>query len=151
MRVCRKKSAIRLSFSSRDSYEQNGVAERSHRTVIETTCTLLISACLPVLLVLGLRHAVYLTGYLVGSRHPLSRFELWFGATPSVSHLRCFGSRVTYKPPEAPGKLALVGHRPIFLGYVYVQGAHDERPPGIIVCDQRSDQRLRLRQPSRLH
>ena len=91
-----EKTAIRLSFSSRDSYEQNGVAERSHRTVIETTCTLLISACLPVLLVLGLRHAVYLTGYLVGSRHPLSRFELWFGATPSVSHLRCFGSRVTY-------------------------------------------------------
>lgn len=67
-----EKTAIRLSFSSRDSYEQNGVAERSHRTVIETTCTLavtlLISACLPVLLVLGLRHAVYLTGYLVGSR-----------------------------------------------------------------------------------
>ena len=79
---------------------------------------------------------MYLTGYLVGSRRPLSPYELWFGSTPSVSHLRCWGSRVTYKPPEAPGKLAPVGHRSIFLGYV--QGAHDEKPQGIIVCDQES-------------
>ena len=136
MRMCRE-NAIRLSFSLPDSYQQNGVAERSHRTIVETTRTLLISARLPVTFwSWAYRHAVYLTTYLVGSRRPLSPYELWFGSTPSVRHLRCWGSRVTYKPPEAPGKLAPVGHRSIFLGYV--QGAHDEKPQGIIVCDQDS-------------
>jgi transposase InsO family protein len=136
MRICRE-HAIRQSFSLPDSYQQNGVAERSHRIIIETTRALLISARLPVTFwSYAYRHAVYLTGYLVGSRRPLSPYELWFGSTPSVSHLRCWGSRVTYKPPEAPGKLAPVGHRSIFLGYV--QGAHDDKPQGIIVCDQES-------------
>ena len=134
--VCRE-NAIRVSFSLPHSYQQNGVAERAHRTIIETTRTLLISARLPVTFwSWAYRHAVYLTGYLVGSRRPLSPLELWFGATPSVSHLRCFGSRVTYKPPDGPGKLAPVGHRSIFLGFV--QGAHDDKPQGIILCDQES-------------
>ena len=136
MRVCRE-NAIRQSFSLPGSYQQNGVAERSHRVIVETTRALLISARLPITFwSYAYRHAVYLTSYLVGSRRPLSPYELWFGKTPSVSHLRCWGSRVTYKPPEAPGKLAPVGHRSIFLGYV--QGAHDEKPQGIIVCDQDS-------------
>ncbi len=47
MRVFRE-NAIRLSFSLPDSYQQNGVAERSLRVIVETTRTLLISARLPV-------------------------------------------------------------------------------------------------------
>jgi hypothetical protein len=43
MQVCLE-NAIRLSFSLPDSYQQNGVAERSHRITVETTRTLLISA-----------------------------------------------------------------------------------------------------------
>ena len=136
MTVCRE-HAIRVSFSLPNTPQQNGVAERSHRVIIETTRTLLISSRLPVTLwSWAYRHAVYLTGYLVGSRRPLSPLELWFGATPSVSHLRCFGSRVTYKPADSVGHLAPVGHRAILLGYV--QGAHDDHPQGVILCDQES-------------
>jgi hypothetical protein len=97
MRVCRE-NAIRQSFSLPDNYQQNGLAERSHCIIVETTRALLISARRPVTLWSYVyRHAVYLTSYLVGSRRPLSPYELWFGSTPSVRHLRCWGSRVTYK------------------------------------------------------
>jgi hypothetical protein len=87
MQVCRE-NAIRLSFSLPDSYQQNGVAERSHRITVETTRTLLISARLLVTFwswASAYRHAVYLTCYLVGSRRPLSPFELWFSSTPSLA------------------------------------------------------------------
>jgi hypothetical protein len=68
LRVCRE-NAIRLSFSLPDSYEHNGVAECSHRTIVETTRSLLISARLPVTFwSWAYRHAVYLTGYPIGSQ-----------------------------------------------------------------------------------
>ncbi len=38
--------------------------------------------------------------------------------------------------PDGPNKLAPVGHRSIFLGFV--QNAHDDKPQGIIICDQES-------------
>jgi transposase InsO family protein len=77
MTVCREKNAIRVSFSLPHSYQQNGVAKRAHRTIIETTRTLLISARLPVTFwSWAYRHAVYLTGYLVGcSRGQASRYH----------------------------------------------------------------------------
>jgi hypothetical protein len=71
MRVCRE-NAIRQSFSLPENYQQNGLAERSHCIIVETTRALLISARRPVTFwSYAYRHAVYLTSYLVGSRRPL--------------------------------------------------------------------------------
>ncbi len=133
---------IRLEFTLPNSPAQNGVAERANRHIMEMTRALLISARLPIKYwSYAWRHAVYLTQFLVPRKLNKTPYELWFGKRPNVSHLRVWGSRVTYRHASQPGAsahthLLPVGHRGVFLGF-NVSPA-DEHPNGIEILDQDS-------------
>ncbi|KAM2231636.1 hypothetical protein ACFX1S_015876 [Malus domestica] len=100
--------------------EQNGLAERKHRHIIETTVTLLQTARLPACFwSYACQTAVYLINRMpssvLGHKSP---FELLFGHLPVISHLRIFGCACypLLKPYNAT-KLQAKTTKCIFLGY----------------------------------
>ena len=100
--------------------QQNGVAERMNRTLMEMTRSMLYHANLPQYL---WAEAIATAAY-IRNRCPTSSFkeatpyELWFGVKPDVGHLRVFGSDVYVHIPEVKrrklDKKALKG---VFVGY----------------------------------
>lgn len=85
--------------------EQNGVAERKNRTLLEMARCLLIQSNLPSCF---WAEAILAANYIrnrcpsrtLGGRTP---FELWTGSPPDVSNLREFGSKVFFLD-RTPGK-----------------------------------------------
>ncbi|KAM1755844.1 hypothetical protein ACFX12_008126 [Malus domestica] len=100
--------------------EQNGLAERKHRHVIETTVTLLQTARLPASFwSYACQTAVYLINRMpssvLGNKSP---FELLFGHLPDISHLRIFGCACyPLLKPYNDSKLQVKTTKCIFLGY----------------------------------
>ena len=100
--------------------EQNGLAERKHQHLIETTITLLHHAKL---LYVFWTYAVHTTLYLINRMpslilHHKSPFELLFQSTPIISHLRIFGCACfPLLRPYLANKLQPKTTMCIFLGY----------------------------------
>ncbi|KAI5314222.1 hypothetical protein L3X38_043398 [Prunus dulcis] len=76
--------------------QQNGLAERKNRHVIDTAITLLSAASLPTKFwVHSVAHAVYLINRMLGAvLNHQSPFLKLFGHAPHVQHLRVFGTAV---------------------------------------------------------
>jgi hypothetical protein len=74
--------------------QQNGIAERKNRHLLETTRTLLFASNLPTYL---WEEVVRIANYL-SNRVPIAALyhiileEKYFGIKPNISHLRIFGS-----------------------------------------------------------
>lgn len=88
-----KKTGIKHQYTIRYTPEQNGVAERENRSIVERAKSMLFGAELPkVYWAEAVATAVYLL-----NRSPNSSIErkmpeeLWSGSTPSLDHLRVFG------------------------------------------------------------
>ena len=100
--------------------EQNGVAERQNRTLVESVRTMLTQAKLPKKFwVEALNTAVYLRNRsptkAVNNATP---FEAWTGDKPDVSHLRSFGcTAYAHIPKDERKKLDSKARKCIFLGY----------------------------------
>ena len=100
--------------------EQNGFIERQNRTVLEAAKTMLHSKGLPLYLwAEAASTAVYLrnrcSSETLNGKTP---FEKWFGARPSVSHLRIFGSEFyAHVPKEQRTKWEINSVKCIFVGY----------------------------------
>ena len=100
--------------------EQNGVAERMNRTLVESVRSMLADANLPhEFWTEALSTAVYLR-----NRSPtkavdgMTPFETWMKKKPSVSHLRIFGCKAfSHIPKDERGKLDCKAKRCIFVGY----------------------------------
>lgn len=99
--------------------QQNGVAERLNRTLLEKIRSMLFEAKLPKVF---WGEALVTTAYLK-NRTPSSSirsktpFELWFGKPPRLRHLKVFGCQAYIH--QKLGKLdprSLVG---LFMGYPY--------------------------------
>ena len=100
--------------------QQNGVAERKNRTIVEMAKSMLHEK--------GMTHefwgeAVYTAVYLM-NRCPTKAvedktpFEAWSGRKPSVNHLKVFGSICyAYVPKETRQKLDDSSEKCIFVGY----------------------------------
>ena len=100
--------------------EQNGVAERQNRTLVESVRAMLTQAKLPKKFwVEALNTAVYLR-----NRSPTKAvnhatpFEAWTGNKPDVSHLHSFGcTAYAHIPKDERKKLDSKTRKCIFLGY----------------------------------
>jgi hypothetical protein len=112
------KRGIHHEYTVHDSPEQNGVAERVNRTVVEHARALLIGADFPkALWAEAVNHAVYLK-----NRSPTraltnkTPFEVVHGEKPDLSGIRRFGCTIYVKILDA-GKLDERAKAGKFLGY----------------------------------
>ena len=100
--------------------QQNGVAERKNRHVLETVRTLLLASLVPPNFWCdAAQTAVYLLNrhpsFVLGKTTP---YEALFGHAPSYSHLRVFGCLCfVHLPPTERTKLSPQAAKCIFLGY----------------------------------
>jgi len=102
------------------SPQQNGVAERKNRTLVERARSMLNSKNLQInLWAEAIATAVYLSN-LSPTKAVMDRtpYEAWFGTKPNVSHLKIFGC-ITYTkiPVQNLQKLDNRAQKGIFVGY----------------------------------
>ena len=100
--------------------EQNGVAERLNRTLVESVRSMLLDAGLPQKY---WAEAVATAAYL-RNRCPttavkeMTPFEAWFGRKPKVGHLRVFGCEAhAHIPKDERGKFDSKTRKCILVGY----------------------------------
>nr|GEW39470.1 putative ribonuclease H-like domain-containing protein [Tanacetum cinerariifolium] len=89
-------------YSNARTLQQNRVAERKNKTLIEVTRTMLAESKLPTMFwTEAVRTACYvLNRVLVTSSHNKTPYTLLTGNIPSVSHLKPFGCHVTILNPS---------------------------------------------------
>ncbi|GJT84147.1 ribonuclease H-like domain-containing protein [Tanacetum coccineum] len=94
--ICAKKE-IKREFSVARTQQQNGVAERKNRTLIEATRTMLADSLLPILFwAEAVNTACYqLNRVLVTKPQNKTPYELLIGKPPSISFMRPFGCSLT--------------------------------------------------------
>ena len=82
--------------------QQNGVAERTMRTVVEAARSMLYNKQVP-LQFWGeaVMCATYLLNRSLSSTNKVTPFEIWYHRKPDVSHLRVFGSVAYAHVPDA--------------------------------------------------
>ncbi len=104
-----KACGVRHEFSIPGTPEQNGVAERLNRTLVEATRSMLLDADLPQQY---WAEAVNTATYL-RNRSPttavkgMTPYQAWHGRKPGVKHLRVFGCEAyAHVPKNRRGKLA---------------------------------------------
>ncbi|GJS69486.1 putative ribonuclease H-like domain-containing protein [Tanacetum coccineum] len=96
IKLCGSKG-IKRDYSNAITPQQNGVAERKNRTLIEAARTMLADSQLPTMFwTEAVRTACYvLNRVLVTSPHNKTPYALLTGNIPSVSHFKPFGCHVT--------------------------------------------------------
>lgn len=114
-----RSEGIQMEYTTPYTPEQNGVAERFNRTIVQMVRSMLTWAELP--------HtfwgeaavtANYLRNLLPTSANDKSPEEAWTGHKPNIRHLRTFGCLVyVYIPSENRAKLDRVSFQGIFVGY----------------------------------
>lgn len=86
---------IRLCFSAPYTPQQNGVAERNNRTIIEVVRTLLAGSELPKSLwAEATNTAVYIRNRVIKHGEKMTPYEKFCGRKPGVSHIVPFGTQV---------------------------------------------------------
>jgi transposase InsO family protein len=119
---------IEHQFTIPDSPQQNGVAERYNRTLIEMARTMIHSAGLAMKF---WGEAVMAANY-TRNRCPTSTvegnvtpYEIWHGRRPNIRHLRTFGCRVDiHIPAHQRSKMQPKSKKGIFMGYAPAQKAY---------------------------
>ena len=115
-----RKEGVRHELTVPKTPEQNGVAERMNRTLVETTRSMLgYSKLPPKFWAEALSTAVYLR-----NRSPtkavegMTPFEAWVGEKPNVGHLRTFGCvAYAHVAKDERKKLDAKARKCVFLGY----------------------------------
>jgi hypothetical protein len=99
--------------------EQNGLAERMNRTIIEKARCLLFDANLEKKLCAeAVNTAVHIINRSPTKSNKISPEEIWTGKKPDVSHLRVFGTKVmVHIPKEMHKKWDKKSEEGIFVGY----------------------------------
>nr|GEW23658.1 hypothetical protein [Tanacetum cinerariifolium] len=112
---------IKRGFSNARTPQQNGVAERRNKSLIEAARTMLADAKLPVTF---WAEAVNIACYvqnrvLVNKAHNKNLYELFNGRTPTIGFLKPFGCHVMIlNTLENLGKFEAKGDEGYFLGYL---------------------------------
>ena len=116
---------IQRHFTNPYTPQQNGVAERKNRTLVESARSMLQTAKLPnsfwgeaVATVCYLQNRSYSKSVL--SKTP---YEVWTGNKPDISHLRVFGCPAyVHIPDEKRKKLEPKSMKCLFIGYGDLEG-----------------------------
>ena len=115
-----KKEGIRHEFTVPKTPEQNGVAERMNRTLLEVVRSMLSDSQLPK----RFWAEALATATYVRNRSPtksvagMTPFEAWSGKKPNVNNLRIFGCiSYAHVPKDERKKLDSKARECIFLGY----------------------------------
>ena len=83
---------IQLQTSAPYTPEQNGIAERDHRSSVEAARSLLHDRGVPLKMwAEAVNYSVYVLNRTLSNTATVTPFERWFGSRPDVSHLRVFG------------------------------------------------------------
>ena len=101
------------------SPDQNGVAERANRTIMERVKAIIAESKLDKRLWMEIADTiVYLKNRSPTSAVATTPYELWHGAKPNLSHLRIIGSTAyVHIPKEKRTKLDTHSHKGILVGY----------------------------------
>ena len=98
-----KRHDICAQYTMPGTSQQNGVAERRNRTLMDIVRSMISNSSLPKSLwTYALKTAVYLLNKIPSKAVPKTPFELWTGRKPSLRHLHVWGcpeARV-YNPHE---------------------------------------------------
>ena len=104
--------------------QQNGMAERENRTLLDAALSMLFNSDLTrnernLMWAEAVSTAAYIRNRIpTRGRTDVTPFEQWFGTKPNISHLRVFGSDVFVKVPEAKRrKLDAKSRKTILVGY----------------------------------
>jgi hypothetical protein len=128
-----KDVGIKRELTTPYNPQQNGVAERKNRTIMEAVKTMIHDQDLPMCLwAEATMTSVYVQNWLshsaLGFKTPK---EMFTGKKPEVSHLKIFGCPVfIHIPKEKGNKLEPSGKKGIFVGYCEVSKAFRIYIPG---------------------
>ena len=114
------KHGIDMQTTAPYSPAQNGIAERTNRTITELMRAMLLARSLPNLLWNeAAYHAVYLRNRAYTRTLPnITPYEKWTKHKPNIAHLREFGCDVwVLREPQTQSKLEARSFRAIFVGY----------------------------------
>lgn len=84
--------------------QQNGIAERENRTLMEMARTMIHASQSKLPLWIwgeATAYSTYILNRVPPNKAKLSPFEIWTGHKPNLSHLRIFGSKVFVHIPDA--------------------------------------------------
>lgn len=114
-----EKNGIQVQFTTPHTPQQNGVAERKNRTLMEMARCLLIDANLPnTFWGEAVATANYIQNRVLTRSTDRTPYELWEGVKPNVKHLQSFGSKCfVHTPKEERKKLDETASEMIFIGY----------------------------------
>ena len=114
-RFCAEKGILH-QFSSVRTPQQNGVAERRNRTLIDASRTFLCHSKLPVIFwAEAINTACYVQNrVLLNKKLMKTPYEVVYGHKPTVAHFRTFGCPCTLLHLEANPKVQLKGRRLLF-------------------------------------
>lgn len=112
--------AIQAEVTGVDQHQQNGVAERAHKTIYDRVGpTLAHAKLLPKFWPEIARTAAFLSNRSPSSKRNMTPYQAWYGDKPDLSRLRVIGSKGEYLiPPKQRKKLTGPRTRPcLLLGY----------------------------------
>ena len=115
-----KEKGIRKEDTIPYTPQQNGVAERMNRTIMETTRSMLYHAHLPLKFwAEAVSTAVYLRNRSpTSSLNDVTPFEAWFKEKPDVSNMKVYGCKAyAHVPDEKRRKLDKKSVACVFIGY----------------------------------
>uniref|UniRef100_A0A5S6Q1M4 Integrase catalytic domain-containing protein n=1 Tax=Trichuris muris TaxID=70415 RepID=A0A5S6Q1M4_TRIMR len=114
-----KRKGIEHQFSAPYTPQQNGVAERKNRTLVEMAKSMLVDAKLPERFWgEAICTAAYLQNRLPNRSAEKTPFELWTGKRPDLSHIRTFGSKAySFVPQQKRRKWDDRAMQGILVGY----------------------------------
>ena len=114
-----KAEGIRHELTVPKTPQQNGVAERLNRTLVETARSMLLDAKLPKQFwAEAISTAVYLKNRSPSKVLNMTPYEVWYGRKPKVNHFRVFGSDAyAHIPRDERAKFDSKTRKCIVLGY----------------------------------
>ncbi len=115
------RNGIAMELTVPHTPEQNGVAERANRKILDKGCTIMKDANAPDFLWAdAFAMVIYAINRTAGGcSSSMTPFEAFFGEKPDISHMWVWYSDVFIHQPKSlgAGKLGEWGHQVKFLGY----------------------------------